>query len=68
MGISVKDGEWAIVGGTGQFAMVHGVIYKTIHERRSDGNIIELTVQGYCPVLKGLQPMGSTRTQQPMGP
>ncbi|KAF6998551.1 hypothetical protein CFC21_014666 [Triticum aestivum] len=53
MGISVEEGEWAIVGGTGQFAMANGVIYKKFHEQRSDGNIIELTVHAFCPVLKG---------------
>ncbi|KAM3372369.1 hypothetical protein ACQJBY_019316 [Aegilops geniculata] len=55
MGISVEEGEWAIVGGTGQFAMATGVIYKKFHEQRSDGNIIELTVHGFCPMLKGSQ-------------
>ena len=68
MGISVEDGEWAIVGGTGQFTMARGVIYKRMHKRRNDGNIIELTIQGYCSILKGLQPMGSTGPRQPMGP
>ncbi|KAM3373125.1 hypothetical protein ACQJBY_019850 [Aegilops geniculata] len=53
MGISVQEGEWAIVGGTGQFAMANGVIYKKFHEQRSDGDIIELTVHAFCPVLKG---------------
>lgn len=53
MGISVEDGEWAIVGGTGQFAMATGVISKRFHEQRSEGNIIELTVHGFCPLLKG---------------
>ncbi|KAE8769856.1 32 kDa protein [Hordeum vulgare] len=52
MGISVEEGEWAIVGGTGQFAMANGVIHKKFHEQRSDGNIIELTIHGFCPVLK----------------
>ncbi|XP_037482907.1 mannose/glucose-specific lectin-like [Triticum dicoccoides] len=53
MGISVEEGEWAIVGGTGQFAMANGVIYKKFHEQRSDGNIIELTVHAFCTVLNG---------------
>jgi hypothetical protein len=52
MGISVEEGEWAIVGGTGQFTMATGVIYKKFHEQTSDGNIIELTIHGFCPVLK----------------
>jgi hypothetical protein len=52
MGISVEHGEHAIVGGTGQFAMARGVIYKKFHEPRSDGNIIQLTIRGFFPVLK----------------
>jgi len=59
MGISVEDGEWSIVGGTGQFAMASGVIHKKFHEQRSDGNIIELTVHAFCPVQK------SSQTQSP---
>ncbi|CAN6209807.1 unnamed protein product [Urochloa humidicola] len=53
MGIVVETGEWAIVGGTGQFAMATGVIFKKFHEQRSDGNIIELTIRAFCPQLKG---------------
>jgi hypothetical protein len=56
MGISVENGEFAIVGGTGQFAMASGVIYKNFHEQRSDGNIIRLTIQGSSPLLKGWSP------------
>ncbi|BAF29458.2 Os12g0228700 [Oryza sativa Japonica Group] len=53
MGVPVECGEWAIVGGTGEFIMASGVIYKKVHERRSEGNIIELTIHGFCPSLKG---------------
>ncbi|TVU49925.1 hypothetical protein EJB05_01269, partial [Eragrostis curvula] len=53
MGIVVERGEWAIVGGTGEFAMATGVIHKRFHQQRSDGNIMELTIQGFCPVLNG---------------
>ena len=53
MGITVEVGEWAIVGGTGQFAMASGVITKKFHEQRSDGNIIELAIHAFCPLLKG---------------
>jgi len=56
MGISVEHGEHAIVGGTGQFAMARGVIYKKFHEQRSDGNIIQLTIRGFFPVLKRSPP------------
>jgi hypothetical protein len=60
MGITVEAGEWAIVGGTGQFAMATGVITKKFHEQRSDGNIIELAIRAFCPLLKG------TRVQHPV--
>nr|UDO48201.1 PH02Gene03445.t1 [Phyllostachys edulis] len=53
MGITVdQEGEWAIVGGTGQFAMATGVISKKTHERRNDGNIIELAIHAFCPLPK----------------
>ncbi|OEL16101.1 hypothetical protein BAE44_0022881 [Dichanthelium oligosanthes] len=50
-GVIVEEGEWAIVGGTGEFKMATGVIYKKVHQSNSNGNIIELTVHGFCPVL-----------------
>jgi hypothetical protein len=50
-GVPVEEGEWAIVGGTGEFKMATGVIYKKKHEQNSNGNIIQLTVHGFCPVL-----------------
>ncbi|CAL4898866.1 unnamed protein product [Urochloa decumbens] len=53
MGVVVERGEWAIVGGTGEFAMATGVIYKRFHEQHSDGNVMELTIKGFCPLLKG---------------
>ena len=53
MGIVVETGEWAVVGGTGQFAMANGVISKRLHKSTSDGNIIELTIRAFCPQLKG---------------
>lgn len=55
MGIIVESGEWAVVGGTGQFAMANGVITKKFHEQRNDGNIIELTIRAFCPVKTKMQ-------------
>ncbi|CAN6334076.1 unnamed protein product [Urochloa humidicola] len=52
MGVVVEHGEWAIVGGTGELAMATGVIYKRLHENSHDGNVMELTIQGFCPRLK----------------
>lgn len=48
MGSSVEKGEWAIVGGTGEFAMACGIIKKKIHENLLDREIIELDILGYC--------------------
>lgn len=53
MGISVEQGEWAIVGGTGEFTMATGVISKKLHEQRNDGDIIELAIHAFCPRPKG---------------
>jgi hypothetical protein len=54
MGTSVESGEFAIVGGTGQFGMARGVIYKRYlpEQSTSDGGIIQLTIRGFFPVLK----------------
>ena len=49
MGVVVEHGEWAIVGGTRELAMATGVIYKRFHEHNQDGNVMELTIQGFCP-------------------
>ncbi|BAT15869.1 Os12g0144200 [Oryza sativa Japonica Group] len=54
--VSVENGEWGIVGGTGQFAMAGGVIQKRVHQRRNDGNIIEITIHGFCPVSISAKP------------
>ncbi|KAL6640893.1 hypothetical protein ACP70R_019074 [Stipagrostis hirtigluma subsp. patula] len=63
MGLSVEEGEWSIVGGTGQFAMARGIINKRLEEQRGDGNIIELTIHGFCPTLIGSQSIGMGPTQ-----
>lgn len=61
MGVPVEGGEWAIVGGTGRFAMATGVIKKRVHERNSEENIIELTIHGFCPLLNGLSSVVATK-------
>uniref|UniRef100_A0ACD5YBB4 Uncharacterized protein n=1 Tax=Avena sativa TaxID=4498 RepID=A0ACD5YBB4_AVESA len=40
-------GEWAIVGGTGEFRMARGVIDRTFFDRTSDGEIMELTIEAF---------------------
>lgn len=48
-GIFEETHDWAIVGGTGEFAMASGVIKKTVYERTPEGTIIELMIRGFCP-------------------
>uniref|UniRef100_A0A0E0DGA2 Dirigent protein n=1 Tax=Oryza meridionalis TaxID=40149 RepID=A0A0E0DGA2_9ORYZ len=67
MGIVVEQGEWAIVGGTGQFAMANGVIFKKFHEQKKEGNIMVLTIKGFCPVLKGSPSQGLVTKIGPWG-
>ncbi|KAE8784431.1 hypothetical protein D1007_41983 [Hordeum vulgare] len=66
MGASVdEEGEWSIVGGTGELAMARGVITKKLHARTDGGNIIQLTIHGFCrklmPTLTKLGPWGGDR-------
>ncbi|CAN6213663.1 unnamed protein product [Urochloa humidicola] len=51
MGITVESGEWAVVGGTGAFAMAAGVISKKFYGQKKDGSIIELSIRAFCPRL-----------------
>uniref|UniRef100_A0A453ACD3 Dirigent protein n=1 Tax=Aegilops tauschii subsp. strangulata TaxID=200361 RepID=A0A453ACD3_AEGTS len=51
-GNGVGDGEWAIVGGTGEFAMATGTISRNFLERRGDDNIIELAIRGFLPLVQ----------------
>ncbi|CAL5089305.1 unnamed protein product [Urochloa decumbens] len=46
--------EWAIVGGTGDLTMATGVVKKVI-ENKDNGNVWELTVKAFCPVVNGLR-------------
>jgi len=49
MGSTVDDaGEWAIVGGTGAFAIACGTINRKVHAKIPNGEIQELTISGYC--------------------
>ena len=48
MGTSVHEGQWSIVGGTADLAMARGVIEKKLHEKKNGGDIIELTIHGFC--------------------
>ncbi|KAJ3701116.1 hypothetical protein LUZ61_004821 [Rhynchospora tenuis] len=55
VGAVVERGEWAIVGGTGEFTLAQGVIYKTFYyQNRNLGNVIELDIHGfYLPMRVG---------------
>ena len=50
MGATTADdqGEWAIVGGTGDFAMARGVMKRKVHQKVADGEVLELTVDAFC--------------------
>lgn len=52
MGTVVEKGEWAIVGGTGEFTLARGVIYKPRAEYINQvGDVIELDIHCfYTPV------------------
>lgn len=62
MGTDVHEGQWSIVGGTGDLAMARGVIEKKLHEKTNGGDIIELTIHGFCrmqiPTLVKCGPWG----------
>jgi len=47
----VKEGEWAIVGGTGVFSMANGVIKRTLQRQRAEGDILELKIHGFTTIL-----------------
>ncbi|CAN6203372.1 unnamed protein product [Urochloa humidicola] len=51
MGMHDIKWDWAIVGGTGDLTMATGVIKKVLHEHTTDGNIFELTVKAFCPLV-----------------
>ncbi|RLM50341.1 hypothetical protein C2845_PMPSC049111 [Panicum miliaceum] len=55
-----QDGEWAIVGGTGEFAYANGVVIaKEIGVwRRSDGRTWELRINAFCPCISEVTKMG----------
>jgi hypothetical protein len=54
----VTDGsdEWAIYGGTGEFAMARGVVKRRyLADRDGAGNTDELSMQVFCPVFGSSQ-------------
>ncbi|RLN35359.1 mannose/glucose-specific lectin-like [Panicum miliaceum] len=54
-----QDGEWAIVGGTGEFAYANGVVIaKEIGDwRRNDGRTWELRISVLCPCISKAKPV-----------
>uniref|UniRef100_A0ACD5YZD5 Uncharacterized protein n=1 Tax=Avena sativa TaxID=4498 RepID=A0ACD5YZD5_AVESA len=57
MGASIdEESEWAIVGGTGEFAFARGVVDKKVHANINGGQIQELTISGIC-LMKSNQPI-----------
>ncbi|KQJ87618.1 uncharacterized protein LOC100845719 [Brachypodium distachyon] len=47
-----EKGEWAIVGGTGEFAMARGLIKRKGRQMVSGGEILELSLEVYCRTTK----------------
>ena len=43
-----EQGEWVLVGGTGDFAMARGVIKRKVHQKVADGEVLELSVDAFC--------------------
>ncbi|WVZ54115.1 hypothetical protein U9M48_004970 [Paspalum notatum var. saurae] len=57
-----KDGEWAIVGGTGEFAFAHGVVSAKVIQNMhpTDGRIWELHIRAFslCTEVSTMGPWG----------
>ncbi|CAO2034563.1 unnamed protein product [Urochloa humidicola] len=49
MGVNVGDGDWGIVGGTGEFAMAQGVINRKVFQEIETGNVLELKIYAIYP-------------------
>lgn len=47
-----EKGEWAIVGGTGEFAMARGLITRKSRQEVDGGEILELSLETYCRTTK----------------
>ncbi|KAJ4813672.1 Dirigent protein [Rhynchospora pubera] len=53
MGTVVEEGDWAIVGGTGEFTLAQGVIYKKKVDITNEGDVMEIIIQAfYTPLPK----------------
>ncbi|RCV09206.1 hypothetical protein SETIT_2G008600v2 [Setaria italica] len=52
MGPHIRFGQWAIVGGTGEFTLARGIIHKTEVERLRDKNIIELKIHAFYTPMR----------------
>ncbi|KAF6983892.1 LOW QUALITY PROTEIN: hypothetical protein CFC21_001983 [Triticum aestivum] len=47
MGLTPSDGQWAISGGTGEFALAHGIIKQKVVQGNADENVKELHVHAF---------------------
>ncbi|KAE8778651.1 Dirigent protein [Hordeum vulgare] len=45
---ALGQGDWAIIGGTGQFAMARGVVQRFVYERSDHGQVVELAIEAFC--------------------
>ncbi|KQJ92957.1 uncharacterized protein LOC100842141 [Brachypodium distachyon] len=48
MGVDYDQDEWAIVGGTGEFAMARGIIKKYPHSTARGRVVVKLNIHGFC--------------------
>ncbi|KAJ1697027.1 hypothetical protein LUZ63_005539 [Rhynchospora breviuscula] len=53
-GINVTEGEWSIVGGTGEFTNAQGTIYKSTVKTMANVDIVKITIHAtYKPTKAG---------------
>jgi hypothetical protein len=56
MGPTIQGkGDWAIVGGTGVFAMARGIIERKLISQDSQQVIQKLTIDGFCRTKVGIK-------------
>jgi hypothetical protein len=60
--IEEEEGEWAIVGGTGDLAMARGIVQRKTAEKRPDGETVELTIDVFCRMKVSIYPIRSCPT------
>ncbi|RLN31167.1 hypothetical protein C2845_PM05G08520 [Panicum miliaceum] len=69
MGITPQDGQWSIIGGTGEFIMAQGVIdHKIVQDVPGISRIYELNIHGvYTPMDSSVLECNSWKLGPPQG-